>query len=206
MSKIQRAAEVGPWTAHPKLFLEGPLVKAKLNPSNSFDNGKLSVPRRTISVNMVSRKTPGEGTSLSLKTANKQRRKQMYIEDKKIAGKQRHEERHRRRKEEAKNPELREERLAKNQPASIDKKRIWDDVDDDSLGAVVDVAQLKRRRLELAEAAAAQEADGVVAEEEEEEEDDVDSMVDFDGEDDDEDKEEKARSRRAQRTDRKSVV
>lgn len=149
---------------------------------------------------MVSRKTPGEGSSLSLKTANKQRRKQMYIEDKKIAGKQRHEERHRRRKEEAKNPELREERLAKNQPASIDKKRIWDDVDDDSLGAVVDVAQLKRRRLEAAEAAAAEDADGVGAEEEEEE-DDVDSMVDFDGEDEDgEEKEEKARSRRAQRT------
>ncbi|KAK0753310.1 anticodon-binding protein [Schizothecium vesticola] len=149
---------------------------------------------------MVSRKTPGTGSSLSLKTANKQRRKQMYIEDKKIAGKQRHEERHRRRKEEAKNPELRDERLAKNQPASIDKKRIWDDVDDDSLGAVVDVAQLKRRRLEAAEAAAAQDADGVGAAAEEEE-DDVDSMVDFDGEDnDDEEKEEKARSRRAQRT------
>ncbi|AEO58040.1 hypothetical protein MYCTH_2305019 [Thermothelomyces thermophilus ATCC 42464] len=123
------------------------------------------------------------GPSLSLKTSNKLKRQQLYIQQKKATGKARHEERHRRRKEEAKNPELRRQRLERNQPASIDKKRIWDDVDDDSLGAVVDVAQLKRRRLEEAEAAAAAEADGAQKNTEEKDDDDVDSML---GSDDDE--------------------
>ncbi|KAL2156454.1 hypothetical protein VTH82DRAFT_1199 [Thermothelomyces myriococcoides] len=122
------------------------------------------------------------GPSLSLKTRNKLRRQQLYIQQKKATNKARHEERHRRRKEEAKDPELRRQRLERNQPASIDKKRIWDDVDDDSLGAVVDVAQLKRRRLEEAEAAAAAEADGA-GKNSEEKDDDVDSML---GSDDDE--------------------
>ena len=126
----------------------------------------------------------------------------MYVQNKIAANKERHEERHRRRKEEAKDPELRRERLEKNQPASIDKKRVWDDVNDDSLGAVVDVAQLKRRRLEEAEAAAAREADGV-GEEDAETDDDADSMLDSDDSDDDEvddEKEEKKRLQRAQRT------
>ncbi|KAK4227657.1 ribosome production factor 1 [Podospora fimiseda] len=140
------------------------------------------------------------GASLSMKTKNKQRRKQLYVTQKKESGKARHEERHRRRREEAKNPELRAERLEKNQPASIDKKRVWDDVDDDKLGAVVDLAQLKRRRLE--QEAAAAEADGVV-EDEEEKDSDADSMLDSDeeeeNEEDDEEKMEKIRQKRSQR-------
>lgn len=144
-------------------------------------------------------KNPGgasSGASLSLRTSNKLRRKQLYVTQKKTTGKARHEERHARRREEAKNPELKRERLEKNQPASIDKKRIWDDVDDDSLGAVVDLAQLKRRRLEAAEAAAAAEADGVV-EGDLEKDDDVDSMLGSDEENEDEDDE--ARMERLQR-------
>jgi ribosome production factor 1 len=142
------------------------------------------------------------GGSLSLKTSNKVRRKQLYVEQKKTTGKARHEERHRRRREEAKDPELRRERLEKNQPASLDKKRIWDDVDDDNLGAVVDVAALKRRRLEAAEAAAAAEADGVV-EDAAEKDDDVDSMLGSDeeeeGDEDDEERKDKIQRQRAQR-------
>ena len=134
------------------------------------------------------------GGSLSLKTSNKLRRKQLYVEQKKSTGKARHEERHRRRRDEAKDPELRRERLEKNQPASIDKKRIWDDVDDDSLGAVVDVTQLKRRRLEEAEAAAAAEGDDA------EKDDDVDSMLGSDDEEEgDEDEDEDDRKERLQR-------
>ncbi|KAH6624336.1 anticodon-binding protein [Chaetomium sp. MPI-SDFR-AT-0129] len=140
------------------------------------------------------------GPSLSLKTSNKLKRKQLYVQQKKATGKARHEERHRRRREEAKDPELRRQRLEKNQPTSIDKKRVWDDADDDSLGAVVDVAQLKRRRLEEAEAAAAAEADGVV--EGDGEQDDVDSMLGSDdeaaGSGDEEEKMEQQR-KRAQR-------
>src|SRR5207244_2850270 len=115
------------------------------------------------------------------KTANKLKRKSLYVSQKKALGKARHEERHKRRREEAKDPELKQRRLEQNQPASIDKKRVWDDVDDDSLGAVVDVAQLKRRRLEEAEAEAAREADGG-GEEDEPVDDDADSMLDSDEE------------------------
>ncbi|KAK4249925.1 anticodon-binding protein [Corynascus novoguineensis] len=142
------------------------------------------------------------GASLSLKTSNKLRRQQLYVQQKKATGKSRHEERHRRRKEEAKDPELRRQRLERNQPASIDKKRIWDDVDNDDLGAVVDVAQLKRRRLEEAEAAAAAEADGVTKENEEKD-DDVDSMLGSDEEDEgnegDQEHMEELQRKRAQR-------
>ncbi|CRK41403.1 hypothetical protein BN1723_005117, partial [Verticillium longisporum] len=124
------------------------------------------------------------GASLSMKTSNKMRRKQMFIEDKKVKDKQRHEERHRRRKEEAKNPELREARLAKNKPQTLETKRVWDDVDDDSLGAIVDVEKLKRRRLEEEERAANEAME--VDEEEDDEEDDNDSMLDSGDEDDEE--------------------
>ncbi|KAL1837622.1 hypothetical protein VTJ49DRAFT_3561 [Mycothermus thermophilus] len=142
--------------------------------------------------------------SLSLKTGNKLKRQQLYIEQKKKLSRARHEERHRRRKEEAKDPELRRQRLEKNQPASIDKKRIWDDVDDDSLGAVVDVAQLKRRRLEQAEAAAAAEADAAAAAaaagDQAEKDDDVDSMLGSDDDDEESGEDEEKRQReRAQR-------
>jgi ribosome production factor 1 len=61
-------------------------------------------------------------------------------------------ERFRRKKEEDKNPELKAARLAKNKPLTIDDKRVWDDADDDSLGAQVDLEKLKRRRIEEAEA------------------------------------------------------
>lgn len=64
-----------------------------------------------------------------------------------------------RRREEDKNKSLREERLAKNIPVTIDKKRVWDDElledEENMLGMAVDVEQLarnKRRKLEEAEA------------------------------------------------------
>ncbi|KAK4106064.1 Brix-domain-containing protein [Parathielavia hyrcaniae] len=144
------------------------------------------------------------GPSLSLKTSNKLKRKQLYVQQKKVTGKARHEERHRRRREETKDPELRRKRLEQNQPSTLDTKRIWDDVDDDSLGAVVDVAQLKLRRLQEAEAAAAADADAdAVMGEPVDKDDDVDSMLGSDDEgDEDEDEEErlaKAQRERAQR-------
>ncbi|EAA28054.3 Brix-domain-containing protein [Neurospora crassa] len=147
------------------------------------------------------------GGSLSLKTSNKIVRKQLYVKQKKEQGKERHEERHRRRKEEAKDPKLREERLANNQPLTIERKRVWDDVDDDSLGVAVDVAELKRRRLEKEEAEAARLADGVT-EEDEEKDDDADSMLDSDeeGDDDDEDAEERIERLRQERAQRKPSI
>jgi ribosome production factor 1 len=67
---------------------------------------------------------------------------------------------------------------------------------------VVDVAALKRRRLEAAEAAAAAEADGVV-EDAAEKDDDVDSMLGSDeeeeGDEDEEERKDKIQRQRAQR-------
>jgi ribosome production factor 1 len=107
-----------------------------------------------------------------LKTNNKLRRQQMYVEDKREATKSRHEERHRRKKEEDKDPELRRERLEKNQAITIEKKRVWDeDGDEETLGVAVDLAQAKRRRIEEEEAEASRQENGV------EESDDIDSML-----------------------------
>jgi len=89
-----------------------------------------------------------KGQSLSLTTGNKLKRQELFVGHKQSSERQRREDRLRRRKQEDASPDLRKQRLQNNVPASIDKKRIWDDVDDDGLGAVVDVAQLKRRRLE----------------------------------------------------------
>lgn len=86
-------------------------------------------------------------TSLSLKTGNKQKRQDMFIEQKKKRSKERRDDRMRRRKEEKQDPELRRQRLENNKPLTIDKKRVWDDVDDDSLGVQVNVEQLRRKRL-----------------------------------------------------------
>lgn len=136
----------------------------------------------------------------ALKIANKQKRKELFVAHKRASGKERHEERHRRRKEESRNPELKAARLTKNVPRTLEHKRVWDDADDDSLGAVVDLEQLKRRRMEQAEAEerAAIEA----AEKMDEDEDDNDSMLDSDEEEDEEAREarlERKREKRAQR-------
>ncbi|KAM0473451.1 hypothetical protein ACHAPX_008198 [Trichoderma viride] len=136
----------------------------------------------------------------SLKIANKQKRKELFVAHKRSSGKERHEERHRRRKEESRNPELRAARLAKNVPRTLEHKRVWDDVDDDSLGRVVDLEQLKRRRMEQAEA---EERTAIEATEKMDEDDgDNDSMLDSDEEEDEEAREarlERQREKRAQR-------
>lgn len=147
---------------------------------------------------MGSKRGGGSGRSLSLKTNNKLRRQQMYVEDKRAATKSRHEERHRRKKEEDKDPELRKERLARNQTMTIEKKRVWDeDADEDTLGAVVDLAQAKRRRLEEAAAELHRLEQG--AEAAETADDDEDSMLGSDDEESDEDEEDRDDSERAKR-------
>lgn len=108
----------------------------------------------------------------------------------------------RRRKEEAKNPELKEERLARNQTKTLELKRVWDDGDEDSLYTSADVAAVKRRKLEQEEQAAieAAEKDPDV---DEEDDDEVDSMLGSDEEEEDEEKSneraERMREKRAQR-------
>lgn len=133
---------------------------------------------------------PKRSQSLSLKTGNKLKRQELFIEQKKQRSKERRTERNRRRKEERDDPELRRERLQKNKPLTIDKKRVWDDVDDDSLGVQVNVEELRRRRL-AAEQAAEIEAmdedmDDEEAERRKEEEEAYDSMLEDDSEEEQE--------------------
>lgn len=135
----------------------------------------------------------------ALKAANKLKRRELFIEHKKTKDKERREMRYRRKKEEDREPELKDARLAKRKPVTLDQKRVWDDVDDDSLGVQVDLEKLKRRRIEEAEAAE-QEALEAAADDDDDE-DDVDSMLGSDEEDDEARQAalEKKRERRARR-------
>jgi ribosome production factor 1 len=114
--------------------------------------------------------------SLPFKTSNKFKRQDLQVKQKKARDGLRRDERFKRKREEDRDPELRRERLAKNIPHTIDKKRVWDEVDGDGLDVSVDVEQLKRRRIEEAEAAEL----APLEEAEEAQEDNADSMLDSD--------------------------
>ena len=148
------------------------------------------------------------GRSLSIKTGNKLQRQALYIQNKKAADKSRHEERHRRKREEDKNPGSREARLTRNQPVSLDMKRVWDDADEDTLGAAVDVAQAKRRKLEQEqemeeEAARLAEAGGVDGSEDN---DEVDSMLGSDNDEDGQENGDEDQDQRMERIRRKQMA
>lgn len=136
------------------------------------------------------------------KPKNKLRRQAAHLSIKKAREAEKRDERHRRRREEDKNPALREERQARNVPATIDSKRVWDDDpmgdEEDALGWAVDVErQAKRRKME-AEAGeqddGADEEEGVLAKlkkrdqeaaSDEDMDDDADSMLESDSDSDD---------------------
>ena len=89
--------------------------------------------------------------SLPFKTSNKHKRQDLHIKQKKARESTRRDERFRRRREEDKDPRLREDRIKRNVPLTLDRKRVWDNVDRDTgdgLGVSVDVERLKRQRLE----------------------------------------------------------
>ncbi|KAG5950850.1 hypothetical protein E4U53_004305 [Claviceps sorghi] len=123
----------------------------------------------------------------ALKAANKTKRKELYVQHKKASGKERREARHRRRKAENLEPALKAARLAKNKTLTLDQKRVWDQGDDDSLGAQVDLEQLRRRQREAAEAEEQKSAlDAEMRDEDEDgdgDDDDNDSMLDSDDDD-----------------------
>ncbi|OTB06902.1 hypothetical protein M426DRAFT_100330 [Hypoxylon sp. CI-4A] len=144
---------------------------------------------------------PQRSTSLSKKTGNKLHRQSLYVKQKREREKEKRESRFRRKKDENADPELRRERVARNQPATIDRKRVWDDVDDDSLGASVDMEQLlKKRRLQQEEA---EEKLAAKANEDEgsEKDDEADSMLGSDEEESDEEAAAKARAKQVIRDD-----
>lgn len=93
----------------------------------------------------------------SLKPKNKLRRQTNFLKIKKNKENARRDERMRRKREEDRNPRLRTERLAKNVPMTIDRKRVWDEVDvegGDGLGLSVDIEQFNKRRKTETEGAA----------------------------------------------------
>lgn len=130
--------------------------------------------------------------ALPFVTGNKFKRQDLHVKQKKARDSLRRDERFKRKREEDKDPELRRERLARNVPMTIDKKRVWDEEDGDGLNVSVDVEQLRRRRLEAAEAGDAMDEDLP----EEAAEDDVDSMLGSDEEMDDEEEDTEHSARR----------
>ena len=79
------------------------------------------------------------------------KRQSLHIKRKKALDIAKRNERFRRRKEEDKDPRLREERLKQNIPLTLERKRVWDDVDRDTgdlVGVSVDIERLKRPKLD----------------------------------------------------------
>lgn len=141
------------------------------------------------------RAPPSSKAALPFKTANKFKRQDLHVKQKKARDSIRRDERFKRKREEDRDPALRRERLARNIPATIDSKRVWDDVDDDGLGASVDVEQLKRRRIEKEEAEALEAPEDAIGDDDSDE--DRDSMLDSDSENEGEEKTPKQRPRAA---------
>ena len=114
--------------------------------------------------------------SLQFQTANKQRRQSLHIRRKKALDSSKRDERFRRRKEEDQDSSLREKRLKQNIPLTLERKRVWDDVDRDTgdgLGVSIDVERLKRQKLQE-QSAQAPEISGPP---QNEPDDDLDSML-----------------------------
>lgn len=136
---------------------------------------------------------PPPSANLDYKPANKFKRQALHIKRKRDKDVARRAERHSRKKEEAKDPKLKAERLQRNIPLTIDRKRVWDDADSDTenaLGVSVDVERIKRQKKEEEDELNRplkhdEQSDG--SEEGADDQDDVDSMLaSSDGEEDDE--------------------
>ena len=83
------------------------------------------------------------------KTLNKHRRQELFIRHKKAQSAAKREKQFRRKKEEDKDPRLRIERQRRNVPQTIDRKRVWDEIDsdnEDGLGLSVDVERIQRQK------------------------------------------------------------
>ncbi|KAF1933655.1 Brix-domain-containing protein [Didymella exigua CBS 183.55] len=113
---------------------------------------------------MAFSKSPSVATGF--KPRNKLRRQAAFLSIKKAREAEKRDLRHKRKREEAKDESLREDRLKNNVPQTIDNKRVWDEPvgdEEDVLGWAVDVERLaKKRRLEQ-EAADKDEAEGTLA-------------------------------------------
>ena len=135
-----------------------------------------------------------EKSALPFKTSNKIRRQNLHIKQKRARDLSRRSERSSRKKEEAKNPRSREDRLNRNVPQTLDRKRVWDeflhdDPENAILGRSIDVDQIKKHKFaedqDLLDDPLRKEGDDA---NDHRSDDDDDSMLDEDEEDDDLDK------------------
>lgn len=137
-------------------------------------------------MNMASKKFKlSSKASLPFQSDNKQKRESLHINRKKALDKSKRDLRFGRRREEDKNPRLRDERVKQNVPLTLERKRVWDEVDRDTgdgLGTSVDVERLKRQKLEddAVEAKKALGADSEPENGDDDEVEDRDSMIDSD--------------------------
>jgi ribosome production factor 1 len=106
-------------------------------------------------------------TATGFKPKNKLRRQAAFLSIKKNKESEKRDMRLRRKREEAKDTSLRDERLANNIPQTIEAKRVWDDEpvgdEEDMLGWAVDVERLAKRRKTEDEATAQDEEEGTLA-------------------------------------------
>jgi ribosome production factor 1 len=139
---------------------------------------------------------PPPNAGMEVKPKNKLRRKMLHIKRKRAKDAERRAERYGFKKEEAKNPKLREERLRRNVPLTLERKRVWDeagsDAEEDGLGLSVDIERIKRAKQEeedeLNRPLEEGEDDSDIAESETES---VDSMIATSDEEDEENDDEK---------------
>ncbi|KAI9856294.1 MAG: hypothetical protein M1824_005509 [Vezdaea acicularis] len=95
---------------------------------------------------------PSSRAHLPFKTSNKEKRQALHVKQKRARDSISRDERFRRKREEDKNPKLKEERLRRNVPQTLDRKRAWDETGDngeDQLGLSVDVEKVKRQKTRL---------------------------------------------------------
>lgn len=144
---------------------------------------------------MAFSKSPSVATGF--KPKNKLRRQAAFLSIKKAREAEKRDLRHKRKREEAKDEALREERLKNNVPQTIDNKRVWDEPvgdEEDALGWAVDVERLAKKRKLEQEAAEKDEEEGTLAKlkkrdreqqsgsDDASEDSDADSMLDSDEE------------------------
>lgn len=131
---------------------------------------------------------------MDFKTPNKQKRHLLHIKRKRAKDSARRAQRFGTKKEEAKNPKLKEERLKRNIPLTLDRKRVWDEAGSDTegpLGLSVDVERIKRQKQEEDEELNRPLGSGSGDEDDynDDDDDDVDSMLASSDEEDGEDEE-----------------
>lgn len=134
------------------------------------------------------------------KPANKIKRQNLHVKRKRDKDSARRAERFGRRKEESKDPKLKAERLQRNVPLTIERKRVWDDADSDvenALGVSVDVERIKRQKQEeddeLNRPLKKGEQSDEDADEDAGDQDEVDSMLASDDDDNDDNDEDRGR-------------